>query len=209
MHTFAKGVIKETLERHIFNARKQEEGEVFYDLLTDLKKLNNCNSSANCINSILHDCIVCRNKRRSSLKETLIRTSVNIRKGRKNMSSKLKSRRWIKYTEDSHQGGLNITGRKFEYILYCINHHQRAIKLVVEALMSVRTDFFVCKFCVWSYQLEVSGVERLRMWWLILHKVLSTLLKTDKKIEFVIKSLYGFFWCNRNVPIPDNMKKLS
>ena len=44
LETFAKGIINETMERHSFNNRKQEDGEKFDDFLTDIKVL-----SKNCI----------------------------------------------------------------------------------------------------------------------------------------------------------------
>ena len=44
LETFAKGTVNETLERHTFNSRTQEEGESFDDFLTELKVLlKNCN----------------------------------------------------------------------------------------------------------------------------------------------------------------------
>ena len=44
MVEFAKGIINETLERHKFFQRQQEEGESFDDFLTDIKLLGqNCN----------------------------------------------------------------------------------------------------------------------------------------------------------------------
>ena len=36
LEKFAKGVVNETLERHLFNSRCQEEGELFEDFLTDI-----------------------------------------------------------------------------------------------------------------------------------------------------------------------------
>jgi len=44
MKTFAKGIVNETLERHVFNTRNQQEGELFDDYLTELRMMmKNCN----------------------------------------------------------------------------------------------------------------------------------------------------------------------
>ena len=44
LETFAKGIINETMERHIFNIRNQEDGEKFDDLLTEIRILSKtCN----------------------------------------------------------------------------------------------------------------------------------------------------------------------
>ena len=40
LEKFAKGIVKETLERHLFNSRCQGEGELFDDFLTDIKILS-------------------------------------------------------------------------------------------------------------------------------------------------------------------------
>ena len=49
LEEFAKGLINETLEKHIFNSRKQEDGKCFDDFLTELKLLSrNCNYCEGC-----------------------------------------------------------------------------------------------------------------------------------------------------------------
>ena len=40
MEDFTEGILNETLERHSFNNRKQEEEEKFNDLLTESKLLS-------------------------------------------------------------------------------------------------------------------------------------------------------------------------
>lgn len=35
LETFAKGIMNETMERHNFNSRVQDEGEKFDDFMTD------------------------------------------------------------------------------------------------------------------------------------------------------------------------------
>ena len=56
---FAKGIVNETLERHIFNCRVQEDGEMFDDFLTDIKILSkNCNFCGTCHNGLIRDRIV-------------------------------------------------------------------------------------------------------------------------------------------------------
>ena len=47
--TFAKVTVNETMERHTFNTRNQEDGEAFDDFLTELKVLRkNCNFCTYC-----------------------------------------------------------------------------------------------------------------------------------------------------------------
>ena len=59
LDTFSRGMVHETLERHLFNSRKQDDGEKFDDFLTDLKILSkNCNFCADCYPGLLRDRIV-------------------------------------------------------------------------------------------------------------------------------------------------------
>ena len=59
LDTFSRGMVNETLERHLFNSRKQDDGEKFDDFLTDLKILSkNCNFCADCYPGLLRDRIV-------------------------------------------------------------------------------------------------------------------------------------------------------
>ena len=59
LEEFAKGLINETLEKHIFNSRKQEDGKCFDDFLTELKLLSrNCNYCEGCYPGLLRDRIV-------------------------------------------------------------------------------------------------------------------------------------------------------
>ena len=59
LETFAKGTINETLERHKFNCRQQQDGEKFDDFLTELKVLaTNCNFCVTCYPGLLRDRIV-------------------------------------------------------------------------------------------------------------------------------------------------------
>ena len=58
---FARGIVNETLERHKFFKRLQEEGECFDDFLTEVKLLSkNCNfcNTDDCFGSLLRDRIV-------------------------------------------------------------------------------------------------------------------------------------------------------
>ena len=56
MESFSKGLIDETLERHAFNLRKQEEVEPFGDLVTDINILSkNCSYWEQCYLGILLD----------------------------------------------------------------------------------------------------------------------------------------------------------
>lgn len=78
METFARGVINETLERHNFNTRKQEEGENFDDFLTDLKLLSkNCNFCDTCHNGLIRDRIVGGIREKKVKKEITSRTKSN------------------------------------------------------------------------------------------------------------------------------------
>ena len=59
LEEFAKGLINETLERHNFNSRKQEDGKCFDDFLAELKLLSrNCNYCEGCYPGLLQDRIV-------------------------------------------------------------------------------------------------------------------------------------------------------
>lgn len=59
MEKFAKGIINETLERHLLRIRKQEQSEPFDDFLTDVKVLSkNCNFCATCHDGLVRDQIV-------------------------------------------------------------------------------------------------------------------------------------------------------
>ena len=59
LESFAKGIINETMERHSFHNRQQEEEEKFDDFLTDIKVLSkNCNFCIQCYPSMLRDSIV-------------------------------------------------------------------------------------------------------------------------------------------------------
>ena len=61
METFARGVVNETLERHKFFAKRQQDGESFDDYLTELKLLTrNCNfcDTPGCLESLLRDQVV-------------------------------------------------------------------------------------------------------------------------------------------------------
>ena len=59
LESFSRGMVNETLERHLFNSRKQDDGEKFDDFLTDLKILSkNCNFCDNCYPGLLRDRIV-------------------------------------------------------------------------------------------------------------------------------------------------------
>ena len=56
---FAKGTVNESLERHIFYNRDQDEDEIFDDFLTDIKVLiKNCNFCATCVDGVVRDRIV-------------------------------------------------------------------------------------------------------------------------------------------------------
>ena len=59
MEKFAKGIINETLERHTFYSRRQQDGETFDDFLTDVILLSkNCNFCNGCISGMIRDRIV-------------------------------------------------------------------------------------------------------------------------------------------------------
>ena len=56
---FAKGIVNETLERHVFNCRVQEEGELFNDFVIEIKlPSKNCNFFETCHNVLIRDRIV-------------------------------------------------------------------------------------------------------------------------------------------------------
>ena len=56
---FDRGIVNETLERHTFNQRVQEEGKTFDDFVADIKILSkNCNFCATCHDTMIRDHIV-------------------------------------------------------------------------------------------------------------------------------------------------------
>ena len=74
LEAFAKGTVNETMERHTFNSRNQEEGESFDDFLTDLKILSkNCNFCDACHDGIIRDRIVA-GIRDSAMRQKLLST---------------------------------------------------------------------------------------------------------------------------------------
>ena len=49
LEVFAKGTVNETMERHTFNSRVQQDGEMFDDFLTEIKLLSkDCNFCDTC-----------------------------------------------------------------------------------------------------------------------------------------------------------------
>ena len=59
LENFAKGTVNVTMERHTFNTRNQEEGELFDDFLTEIKILSkNCVFCAQCHDGLIRDRIV-------------------------------------------------------------------------------------------------------------------------------------------------------
>lgn len=59
LEKFAKGLINETLERHQYDSRQQEEGESFENYIAELKVLiTNCNFCNTCVSGLLRDRIV-------------------------------------------------------------------------------------------------------------------------------------------------------
>ena len=59
LKTFAKGIINETLERHAFNMRNQQDGETVDEFLTDIKVLiKACNFCATCYDGLVRDRVV-------------------------------------------------------------------------------------------------------------------------------------------------------
>ena len=59
LEIFAKGTVNETMERHTFNTRNQEDGEVFDDFQTEIKLLSkNCNFCDTCHDGLIRDRIV-------------------------------------------------------------------------------------------------------------------------------------------------------
>ena len=125
LEIFAKGIINETIERHTFNQRNQEDGEKFDDFITDVKILSkNCNFCNNCYEGLIRDRIVGGikddNVRRKLLSEnnlTLIKAE-NICKAnekakegvesfRENQNEELVDAIYNKYRKGSNRTGTN------------------------------------------------------------------------------------------------------
>ena len=59
LETLAKGIINETLERHAFNMRNQQDGETVDEFLTGIKLLSKaCNFCATCYDGLVRDRVV-------------------------------------------------------------------------------------------------------------------------------------------------------
>ena len=98
LEEFAKGLVNETLERHIFNSRKQEDGECFDNSLTELKLLSrNCNYCEGCYPGLLRDRIVAGNQsdvgrnKLLSENELTVEKAINICRASKKASEVMES----------------------------------------------------------------------------------------------------------------------
>jgi hypothetical protein len=81
IETFARGIVNETLERHNFNARDQQDGETFDDFSTDVKILSkNCNFCQDCHNSLVRDRIVAGIRDDSLRKKLLAEPKLTLKK---------------------------------------------------------------------------------------------------------------------------------
>ena len=97
LETFAKGTVNETMERHTFNSRRQEEGEPFDDFLTELKHLSkNCNFCENCHDGLLRDRIVA-GVRDHALRQKLLGTeNLDLKKAEELCRSTEKAKQGVK-----------------------------------------------------------------------------------------------------------------
>ena len=110
LETFSKGTVNETMERHTFNQRKQDDGEPFDDFLTDIKFLSkNCNFCATCHDGLLRDRIVA-GIRDSQLRQKLLsETKLDLKKAEDICRSKEKATEGVKMfrNEDREEGDVN------------------------------------------------------------------------------------------------------
>jgi hypothetical protein len=120
LETFAKGTVNETMERHTFNRRKQEDGEPFDDFLTDIKILSkNCNFCATCHDGLLRDRIVA-GIRDSPLRQKLLSTDkLDLKKAEDMCRAKEKAKEGVKMfgssrSEDRDESDVaEISGGRF------------------------------------------------------------------------------------------------
>ena len=140
LEKFVKGLINETLERHIFNPRKQEDGECFDDFLTELKLLSkNCNYCEGCYPGLLRDKIVAGiqsdvvRKKLLSGNELTVEKAINVCRASEKASKGMES---LKNDEQSEVAWLK---GKSKYGKTSKNNNRG---------MKIFSDNSKCKFCV-------------------------------------------------------------
>ena len=119
LEAFAKGTVNETMERHTFNCRSQEEGEPFDDFITELKVLSkNCNFCPTCHDGLLRDRIVA-GIRDTSLRQKLLSDSkLDLKKAEDACRAREKSLHGAKMFNNKHDdreadGGVDELTNRF------------------------------------------------------------------------------------------------
>ena len=157
LETFARGIINETLERHSFNCRKQEEGERFDEFLTEVKlRAKNCNFCATCYPGLLRDRIVggirddhMRQKLLSDSKLTLQKAEDICRAGEK-------AQEGMNTLKNSTSNAAESTNEEHEEINYVNSRKKFGKKPFANsnfpATTKNRQTPNSCKFCLRSHQ---------------------------------------------------------
>ena len=140
---FAKGIVNETLERHTFNNRIQEDGEKFDEFLTDLKILSrNCNFCENCHNSLIRDRIVAGVNDDTLKQKLLARDSLTLEKAENMCRAHEKAKEGVDQINDQKEKGVNAIQKRF-----------RSSSDTFKAKQNLPTsDQRVCKFCSHRHQ---------------------------------------------------------
>ena len=135
---FAKGIVNETLERHTFNNRIQEDGEKFDEFLTDLKILSrNCNFCENCHNSLIRDRIVAGVNDDTLKQKLLAHDSLTLEKAENMCRAHEKAKEGVDQINDQKEKGVNAIQKRF-----------RSSSDTFKAKQKLPTsDQRVCKFC--------------------------------------------------------------
>lgn len=142
LEEFARGLVNETLERHNFNSRRQEENESFDDFLTEIKLLSkNCNYCENCYPGLLRDRIVAGvrsdtvRKKLLSENELTIERTINVCRAAekanegmeslKNEEDKEAKLAWLKgKSKNSAAKGMNSYSLSETKCKFCLRQHQ-------------------------------------------------------------------------------------
>ena len=150
LEKFAKGIVNETLERHLFNSRCQEEGELFDDFLTYLKILSkNCGFCGSCHDSLVRDRIVAGINDDQLRKRLLSDSKLDLQEAENTCRSYEKATQGMEALNES-KTEINLVQSRTSYKqnrLANIQHHQKP-----RAEQKTGPRQKPCKFCCRQHQ---------------------------------------------------------
>ena len=105
LESFAKGTVNVRMERHAFNTRNQEEGELFDDFLTEIKILSkNCAFCDTCYDGLIRDRIVAGIRDRQLRQKLLADDKLDLKKAEDTCRAKEKAKQGEKLFSQSKGG---------------------------------------------------------------------------------------------------------